>query len=354
MKRLLFLCFFLLATVCVAYGDDEILDLSRGNEALDFYKSIPQYDKITLSCNSGPSITINPDYTVTFSGSDHDSYQNGYLKSSGTLIWDKESNSLYLKMDVNVSGNYYRTEDVIRTESETNHAAKVANALFGTDFNENKNVRRVYDHTEYYKASGSESYNGEKLNLKLSPGDAFELSRKTYSARLTGSYSTSVSFTVGGNGAIIYGKKNSSQATKDEFGRWQWNDEHTRIWINPINIAKDTFVINIDSNKIVTLMLCFGTNEVSGETTEGNVEMFSFKFGETEITLSFVKEGTYYRYATYNRFLNQWNYDATSIVDQITSQTEMMLEYTEDGSSKKTAIYELEGLELIMGYIKAQ
>lgn len=353
MKRLLFLCFFLSATVCVAYGDDEILDLSRGNEALDFYKSIPQYDKITLSCNSGPSITINPDYTVTFSGSDHDSYQNGYLKSSGTLIWDKESNSLYLKMDVNVSGNYYRTEKVYRTEKKYNVGSVTANILLNAGA-DHYTYEKVYDHTEDYKASGSESYKGEKLNLKLFSGDEFELSRKTYNARLTGSYSTSVSFTVGGKGVIIYGKKNSSQATKDEFGRWQWNDEHTRIWIKPINIAKDTFVINIDSNKIVTLMLCFGTNEVSGETNDGNVEMFSFKFGETEITLSFVKEGTYYRYATYNRFLNQWNYDATSIVDQITSQTEMMLEYTEDGSSKKTAIYELEGLELIMGYIKAQ
>lgn len=174
---------------------------------------------------------------------------------------------------------------------------------------------------------------------------------------MTGNYSTYVNFYVGGTGYIRYGTKNKTQ-NKDEFGNWHWNDSHTKIWLTSTNFIGDTLVLNIDSNKIITMTLCFSSTKVSGEGQNDGIETFSFRFGEKDITLPFIQERenraiNRYKYGVYNRFLNEWNFDATSIVDQIIYQTEMLIEYTE-GDLKKTAIYELEGLELIMGYIKAQ
>lgn len=116
MKRLLFLCFFLSATVCVAYGDDEILDLSRGNEALDFYKSIPKYDKIILSCHSGPSITIYSDYSVELKDAKSNSTTNSNINFKGVVYWDKAQDCLYINMDGNVSGNYNNEEKIYTTK----------------------------------------------------------------------------------------------------------------------------------------------------------------------------------------------------------------------------------------------
>ena len=347
MKKNLFTAFALSIFMC-----------SYAQGSFDFYKSIPKYESITLS-GQEISITINSNYTVSLSASNRpDSHTRSSLSGSGVVLWDAAESRLYLDIKGSVSGSYSDSKDIYKTERKYNVGSTLANGLFGSGTAEYYRTERTFSHTEYYNADGSNNFN-TKIPLSIN-GTSYSLSSRTFSATLTGDVTRTVSFSIDGNSHNIYygnARSNGNNAT-DEFGAWQWTKDKSEMYLYSINMPSDKLMLKRDSSDIAfKLVFSFDKKYVEGnsysETDAGKLVQFNFAFADgTNVMLPFQETtDSVYMYATYNRFLEEWNKDATSIIDQIKDKQTIVLSYKKNGNSN-TAIFELEGLEAILSYLQ--
>lgn len=347
MKKNLFTIFALSIFMC-----------SYAQTGFDFYKSIPKYESITLS-GQEMSITINSNYTVSLSASKRpNSETRSSLSGSGVVLWDAAESRLYIDIKGSVSGSYSDSEDIYKTERKYNVGSTLANGLFGSGTADYYRTERTFSHTEYYNANGSDNFN-TKIPLSID-GNSYCLGSRTFSATLTGDVTRTVSFSIDGNWhSIHYGNARSSgSSVTDEFGAWQWTKDKSEIYLYSINMPSDRLILKRDSsNTAFKLMFSFDKKYVEGhsysETDAGKLVQFNFAFADgTNVMLPFQETtDSVYMYATYNRFLEEWNKDATSIIDQIKDKQTIVLSYKKNGNSN-TAIFELEGLEAILSYLQ--
>lgn len=330
----------------------------HAQNGFDFYKSIPKYESITLS-GQEISITINSNYTVSLSASKSpDDHTRSSLSGSGVVLWDATESRLYLDIKGSVSGSYSDSKDIYTTEKKYNVGSTLVNGLFGSGTTDYYRTEKEYSHTEYYNAKGS-SHFSEKIPLSIN-GTSYSLSSRTFSATLRGDITKSISFSLNGNSHNInYGnaRTNGNNAT-DEFGAWQWTKDKSEIYLYSINMPSDKLMLKRDSlDTAFKLIFSFGKKYVEGnsysETDAGKLVQFDFAFADgTNVMLPFLETtDSVYMYATYNRFLEEWNKDATSIIDQIKDKQTIVLSYKKNGTSN-TAIFELEGLEAILSYLQ--
>lgn len=328
----------------------------------EFYKSIPKYESISLS-GQDISIVIKK-YSVTLSATDNSSDYKKSLTGSGLVSWDPDSKCMYLTVTGKISGSYSWDEDVYITEKKYNVGSTTLQILFGNDAADNYRYEKRYDHTNYYRASGTSDFSF-KMPLHISSdGKYYSIQDKTLSATLTGNCTRTISFYLSsGNKYINYGAIKSTASSTDEFGTWDWNKERTKIWLYSTNMSNDRIVIFINSNnssKPFQMVFNSNGNKIDGisssESEDGKrLIQFSVSFEDgTNVTLPFVERlqdnGFYvYDYATYNRFLNEWNYNAASIIGQLKDKQTMVLTYKYNNSNY-SAILELEGLENILSY----
>lgn len=355
MKKILNFVTLLLIINLTAVGQTT----SNTDANFNFYKSIPLYENISLS-GQDIDITIYPNYTVKVSASKRDNYCTATLTGTGSVSYDLNTKSLFLEIKGNITGSYYRSEDVYRTEKEYNVGSTTMNILFGSGTSKTYTYSQVYDHTDYYQASCNEIFTCE-LPLKIK-GSTYELNYKEISARLTGNTSTTVSFSFrSGAKTLSYGTKKTQQnVATDEFGKWQWNSDKTNIYLESDNIPNcKLYIVNTPDNP---LQLCFyfGGSTVSGKSSSkindgSSITTFGLCFEDSSTSdLSFALKNAnnpYYFYVNYNRFTEQKSYDANSIISQLAAKKTLMISYSANGSSY-LGMFSLEGLETILSYIK--
>ena len=324
----------------------------------EFYKSIPKYESITLN-GQEISIVIKSNYSVSMSASKRESYSKSELTGYGTVMWDPNEKRIYLQLSGSVSGSYSRDEDVYTTERKYNVGSTLANGLFGSGTADYYRTERVYDHTEYYRASGSENFS-VKVPMSISSDKRYyTLSSRSLSASLSGNTRATVSFSISGEQKSLgYGSaRTSGYSNNDEFGMWQWTSDKSRIYLYSTNMQSNKLsLVRNNQDGTFMLQLYFGGGRIDGSsasnTNEGRLLQLNFSFEDgTNVSLPFLEQSGYsYTYATYNRFLEEWNMNATSLINQIKEKQMVIITYTSNGSSS-SAIFELEGLEAIMSYL---
>lgn len=328
----------------------------------EFYKSIPKYESITLN-GQEISIVIKSNYTVTMSASNRpDSYTKSDLTGSGSVLWDANEKRLYLQLNGKISGSYHRSEDVYRTERKYNVGSTLANGLFGSGTADYYRTEKVWDHTEYYDASGSGDFSVKVPMSITSDGKYYTLSSKSLSATITGSTSKTLYYSINGEQkSLSYGNARTTGYTNnDEFGAWQWTKDKSHIYLYATNIQSTRLSIYRSDSTPFELVLMFNGGQVEGLSSSyaggSKLMQFNFSFEDgANVPLSFVEQGQgnsyYYTYAIYNRFMEEWNFNATSLIDQIKGKQTLIVSYKSNGSSY-SAIFELEGLEAIMQYLQ--
>lgn len=138
----------------------------------------------------------------------------------------------------------------------------------------------------------------------------------------------------------------------DMYGKWQWNNERSVIYLE--STTKDAHLVlwNNDDNLLWGFQLSNIATGYKTETTDSGQDlaylMLSFD-GASEQSFSFVKTGNNFVYAQYDRFLGSLKHDA-SIINQIKDKRTLILNYKQNGSDK-TVMFQLEGLEAIYNAI---
>lgn len=358
MKKALFLTLAILCSIFVNAARDAA-------KTLEFYRNIPKYESINLTVNNF-QFQIKPNYVVNITGEYSSSENKATLQGSGVVSWDASNNRMIISANFSISGNHHSSEDKYEYKTVYNEGSVANNTLavlFGGELQSHTRTERVYDHTEHYYARGNKSYNESWPLYINSDGTYFIGSSSSYSVTMTGDVTRSVSFSLDTNDRnVSYGTTRSgNNASADEFGQWKWNSSRTDIWLIPSNISSITLHI-LPQNK----MLYFDTsgNNIVGKTTRQSeaghqLNTFQFDFEDgTSADLEFVwgrMDGVSTTpinvYGKYNRFLDNYDYNASSIIDQIKAKQLLMFTYKQNGNSY-TAIFELEGLEAIMSYLQ--
>jgi len=110
---------------------------------------------------------------------------------------------------------------------------------------------------------------------------------------------------------------------------------------------------------LFVLKLSDNSSGINQQTTEDGILLDAFEliFDQTSNdgflnTFLFAKiENGLYKFATYNRFLNEISYEATPIINQIAKKNTISINYRLSNGSNQLDIFMLEGLETIMEYI---
>jgi len=358
MKKTLFLTMAILCSIFVNAARDAA-------KTLEFYRNIPKYESINLTVNK-LRFQIKPNYVVNITGKYSSSEDKATLQGSGVVSWDAANERMILNINFTISGTHSSSEDKYTYEERYNEGSVANNIgafIFGGELQSHKKTVRVYDHTEYYHAKGSQTYN-ESWPLYINSDDTYYIgSSSSYSVTMTGDVTRSISFSLDTNDRnVSYGTARSgNNASADEFGQWKWNSSRTDIWLKPSNISSITLHI-LPQNK----MLFFDTsgNNIVGKTSRQSeaghqLNTFQFDFEDgTSADLEFVwgrmdavSTVPINVYGKYNRFLDNYDYNASSIINQIKAKQLLMFTYKQNGNSY-TAIFELEGLEAIMSYLQ--
>ena len=337
---------------------------AESDKDFEFYKSIPRYESIQLS-GQNISIIIHPDYTVSLSASQENGKTLSRLSGGGQVVWDVDSKTMKLELAGVVSGSYSDSEDIYRTEKHYNVGSTTAQFL---GFNASTySYKRVYDHTEYYRASGSREFE-ISTPLHVDGYGGYSINSNRVSATLTGDRTFTVYYDfIDGSRSLSYGEsKSTNLSINDEFGMWQWTKDKSELFLYSTNMHNDMFkLIRAEDGPRFKLMFDFHGKELVGvassSTDIGKMIQLDLAFEDgTKVTLPFVEEkkedevgaiSYTYTYATYNRFMEEWNWEASSMVDQLKDKINMIISYQIDGS-KYTSLFELEGLETIMSYLQ--
>ena len=143
----------------------------------------------------------------------------------------------------------------------------------------------------------------------------------------------------------------------DMYGKWQWNDDRSEIFLE--STTKDAYLVmwNNDGNLDWGFQMDNAASGYKTETAENGAElaylMLTFD-GGAEQSFTFEKSITVsgasnFQYVQYDRFMGTMKRDA-SILGQIKDKRIMIVNYKQNGSDK-TAMFQLEGLEAIYNAI---
>lgn len=164
------------------------------------------------------------------------------------------------------------------------------------------------------------------------------------------------------NKALTYSITQKSQSeinteTSDMYGKWQWNEDRSVIYL--ASTTKEAYLVlwNSDGNLSWGFQMDKAATGYKSETAESGAEltymMLTFD-GDTEQSFTFEKSTNEsgmvnFQYVQYDRFMGKLKRDA-SILNQIKDKRTMIVNYKQNGSSK-TAMFRLEGLESIYNAI---
>lgn len=353
------------------------------NSQWDFYESIPNFKSISFeikgddvwsgyslysngnyssgSTGSGRlSLTIYDDYTVSLGFTsvmrfDQDNYRDSNIPvriiGNGMIVWRNERMEMSLQVTESTTGG----NDNVRSTVSTRTGEQTVHSSFSMPSYSNS---QTYSYVlEYVGRRGLKLSGNNIISQMAGSVDCINLSTDETWQR-TVYYFTQLKLTERTFG-FNYSEKSQSEMnaqTSDMYGKWQWNDERSVIYLE--STTKDAYLVlwNNDSNLSWGFQLSNTATGYKTETAESGQDlaylMLSFD-GASEQSFAFLKleepSRTQFYSVQYDRFMGTMKYD-TSVLGQMKDKRTLILSYKQNGA-EKTAMFQLEGLEPIYNAI---
>ena len=363
-------------------------------ENMEFYKKTANSEYVTLN-NDHVRIRINPDYSVSMSGDWEVSSSNPKEKYNvrGNGHMSLNGDKIEIKLSGNVSGSYYKTEDVYKTETEYNVGSTTVNALhfmfdvvtlgaFSSDYESSTKSREVYDYTKRWDASGNSSFNltlyvnvaNNRLYLNETPSLSITLNGKYKNKYGSDSFYKNYSVSLGREYTISYGNKIKEEISIDQYGDWDWKeiDNATLLQLKSTNKLDDYHAImqitipkdkrsiklsylflsasHIKSPKVQMIKEGYMLNEFTITCNDGTTLPLPFVMQEKSIKNNAGTRNLYNStcvYATYDRFDDKYKSNAYSIISQLRSKEILFFDVLVN-NKPFTFTFEQEGLDVLL------
>lgn len=342
---------------------------NSNNPQYEFFSSIPKYKSILLGFSNDAALSVRSrhedlgyrenfvkstgnqigmvifdDYSV------HMEYANVYTQGhpptefpisiigDGVLLWQNQQMVLQLEVLIKTRGGCYASP----------------NGYWYINY-PNQNTTSSYKYDVFYDATS---------NQLIIDGKAIEVNTRAEVTNVN-KYGTATqcndlkymeALTLSGRHRITMEAKTQSELNaqnSDMYGKWQWNDDRSEIFLE--STTKDARLVLWNNDGNLSWGFLLSNTAATGYKTEALYGaqdlvylMITFD-GASEQSFSFLKTGNLFSYVQYDRFLGTLNNDA-SILSQIKDKRTLIVNYKQNGSDK-TAMFQLEGLEAIYNAI---
>ena len=281
--------------------------------------------------------TVNLVYSHPWKAHSYANDDNFHIFGTGRLVW--ENQRMVLRMDVKKESrdSYYMfNSGVLRKIYSMNQTSTFV-----------YNVEYAVSRQGFY-FEGNDIVAQRKLYSEDARGNSSLVETQTDKIVLSGFHSIDIE-------AKTQSELNAQNS--DMYGKWQWNDDRSEIFLE--STTKDAYLVmwNNDGNLDWGFQMDNAASGYKTETAENGAElaylMLTFD-GGAEQSFTFEKSITVsgasnFQYVQYDRFMGTMKRDA-SILGQIKDKRIMIVNYKQNGSDK-TAMFQLEGLEAIYNAI---
>lgn len=353
-KRHLLIVFLYLMCIAPSYAQDA---------NWDFFVNIPNTKQIVLSSN-GKTFTINPDYTVSFhyeKTNDEWFYmsnvraQSSYLTNvdgQGTLQWSNGGMVLDIVCEISVSSDGWEGEKSYSVEKGFlfTHYEKVWVDCVIDYFNQKKQFTNKYKFSVANGSAKLESLSGpDPLSIQFrwdyfwESGDDYEYLDKsmTASVYVLGTY----------NMKIQKSEADTNMSIGDQYGNWFWNEDRSILSLNSVSKKEKLNIIN-DGSNVFGLEITtehenpVGINEAAMQGV-GNVASLAMSLdNQPDASIIFKRDGNTFTYGQYDRFSNQFNKNANSLLEQMKVANFVIITY-KIGDHNVSAVFKSTGLEAL-------
>lgn len=170
------------------------------------------------------------------------------------------------------------------------------------------------------------------------------------------------------NGELTLKKMNQ---IKDIYGDWEWNNERTIIYIFPKNKNNDApILVILNNNGKLSLNLDF-PQDTPMESTANGISFIKTslllkdyttpldltftkvdKGNESEMVMTDTMFKNLWSLGSYDRFTNKLADNSESIIEQLSTQKDIIISYMSASNKSYTFVYHIEGLENILDKIR--
>ena len=353
-KRHLLIVFLYLMCIAPSYAQDA---------NWDFFVNIPNTKQIVLSSN-GTTFTINPDYTVSFhykKTNDQWFYmsnvraQSSYLTNvdgQGTLQWSNGGMVLDIVGEMSVSSDGWEGRKSYSVEKGFlfTHYEEVWVDCVIDYFNLKKQFTNKYKFSVANGSAKLESLSGpDPLSIEFrwgyfwESGDDYDYLDKsmTASVYVLGTY----------NMKIQKSEADTNMSIGDQYGNWFWNEDRSILSLNSVSKKEKLNIIN-DGSNVFGLEITtehenpVGINEAAMQGV-GNVASLAMSLdNQPDASIIFKRDGNTFTYGQYDRFSNQFNKNANSLLEQMKVANFVIITY-KIGDHNVSAVFKSTGLEAL-------
>lgn len=356
-KRHLLIVFLYLMCIAPSYAQDA---------NWDFFVNIPNTKQIVLSSNG--TFTINPDYTVSFHYRDANNqwFDMGYVEAyssywtnvdgQGTLQWSNGGMVLDIVGEMSVSSDGWKGRESFSVEKGflfTRYEEVWVDCVID-DFNLKRQFTNKYKFSVANGSAKLESLSGtDPLSIEFQwlycwdnswdSGDGYEFLYKsmTASVYVLGTY----------NMNIQESEADTNMAIGDQYGNWFWNEDRSILSLNSVSKKEKLNIIN-DGSNVFGLEITtehenpVGINEAAMQGV-GNVASLAMSLdNQPDASIIFKRDGNTFTYGQYDRFSNQFNKNANSLLEQMKVANFVIITY-KIGDQNVSAVFKSTGLEAL-------
>ncbi len=347
-KALITLCFLF------AYGPITYAQ----NENWDFFTNIGEADYVSLTKDK-VTITIYPDYSVTLSAKNSDTSHryisyNMTVSGKGVVEWKDDEIILNISGEYSIPSDYETREDSYRVN---------VGVIFDryVTYDEYYTYELSDEHSEFervYKLNIKNGLASISTNGSDSIGSSSYIYERRYDSR-TGDTTkrqdrVSTSVQISGSYTLKTISKQNNQVTAtvgDAYGNWTWNEDRTIMTLNSSSKKERLNIMN-DGSNIFSLEFQTDLNNPSGLSEAemngiGIVTSLVISLdGQPGVTLVFNRKDGNFVYGQYDRFINIFDSNANSLINQLKNANYIMITYN-SGDIRKTALFKITGLEAL-------
>lgn len=353
-KRHLLIVFLYLMCIAPSYAQDA---------NWDFFVNIPNTKQIVLSSN-GKTFTINPDYTVSFHYETNRTQSFSMRRVSaaaeyltnvdgqGTLQWSNGGMVLDIVGKISVSSDGWegRLSYSVEKGFLFTHYEKVWVDCVIDYFNLKKQFTNKYKFSVANGSAKLESLSGpDPLSIGFrwdyfwESGDDYDYLDKsmTASVYVLGTY----------NMKIQKSEADTNMSIGDQYGNWFWNEDRSILSLNSVSKKEKLNIIN-DGSNVFGLEITtehenpVGINEAAMQGV-GNVASLAMSLdNQPDASIIFKRDGNTFTYGQYDRFSNQFNKNANSLLEQMKVANFVIITY-KIGDHNVSAVFKSTGLEAL-------
>lgn len=353
-KRHLLIVFLYLMCIAPSYAQDA---------NWDFFVNIPNTKQIVLS-SDGKTFTINPDYTVSFhyeKTNDQWFYmgkvraQFSYLTNvdgQGTLQWSNGGMVLDIVGEISVSSDGWKGRKSYSIEKGflITRYEKVWVDCVIEDLDRKKQFTNKYKFSVANGSAKLESLSGPDplsfqfewdYSWKSGYDRDYSYDRMTASVYVLGTY----------NMNIQESEADTNMSIGDQYGNWFWNEDRSILSLNSVSKKEKLNIIN-DGSNVFGLEITtehenpVGINEAAMQGV-GNVASLAMSLdNQPDASIIFKRDGNTFTYGQYDRFSNQFNKNANSLLEQMKVANFVIITY-KIGDHNVSAVFKSTGLEAL-------